>query len=196
MLKRCAWGCGASRGIHLPWPTPQGTVKTADWSWLKPRANAEPAFTNRMVSPAPANHNTHSHTCWQCNYHLRITAFFLLVISYFNFYKSSCNTAAVASPFDLCDASAHIDKKEGGTRDAVLIRKLAMSWLIRTEHPQIGCYNYTALEGKKNGKRWATAHRRRWKAQSLLCDPAPVLSQRKAGLSSSPSQTDLQMCAR
>lgn len=148
MLKRRAWGCGASRGIHLHWPTPQGTVKTADWSWLKPRANAEPAFTNRMVSPAPANHNTHSHTCWQCNCHLKIIAFFLLVISYFNFYfhKSSCRS----SPFDLCDASAHNEKKEGGTRDAVLIRKLAVSWLICAQHPQIGCcYNYTALEGKK-----------------------------------------------
>lgn len=151
MLKRCALGCGASRGIHLNWPTPQGTVKTADWSWLKPRANAEPAFTNRMVSPAPASHNTHSHTRWQCNYHLKIIPFFLLVICYFNFYfyKSGCNTATVASLFGLCDASARIDKKEGGTRDVVLIRKLAVSWLICTQHPQIGCYNYTALEGKK-----------------------------------------------
>lgn len=50
-----------------------------DCSRPQPRCHAEPSFTNKTVSFAPANHNAYSHTHWQRYYHLKIIVFFLLV---------------------------------------------------------------------------------------------------------------------
>lgn len=82
-LKRRSRGSGAGQGeasSHADQHHGQGAAKTADCPWMKkPRGNTEPPFPTRTASPAPAHHNTRSHTRWlaprpssklQCSSHL------------------------------------------------------------------------------------------------------------------------------
>lgn len=68
LCSRRSRGSGAIQGeasSHTDRRHGQGTAKTADCPWMKkPRGNTEPLFPTRMVSPAPARHNTRSHTRW------------------------------------------------------------------------------------------------------------------------------------
>lgn len=91
-LKRRSRGSGAGRGeasSHADQRHGQGAAKTADCPWMKkPRGNTEPSFPTRTPSPAPAHHNTPSHTRWLAprpSSKLQRSSH-LLCLLFFNFY--------------------------------------------------------------------------------------------------------------